>query len=136
MRTPYSIVQCPCYYTALSWPFERSLAVSFQTVCSIDQVSVLLMPLYVHSSGEILSKSFSDCLNCRSSGATSGNHGYGCTPRLGKVFEELENFIASLRQQAGNSSEAFCHYAIERLEVCIVNLSRLLALLRAPPPAI
>lgn len=50
-------------------------------------------------------------------------------------FEELEAFITSLRQQAGTSSEAFCHYAIERLEVCIVNLSRLVALLRAPLPS-
>ena len=49
-------------------------------------------------------------------------------------FEELEGFITSLRQQAGISSEAFCHHDIERLEVCIVNLSRLLALLS--PPAI
>ena len=48
-------------------------------------------------------------------------------------FKGLEGFIASLRQQAGTSSrEALCHYAIERFEVCIVNLSRLLALLRAP----
>ena len=47
-------------------------------------------------------------------------------------FEELEAFMTSFRQQAGTFSEAFCHYAIKRLEVCIVNLSRLLALLRAP----
>ena len=42
-------------------------------------------------------------------------------------FEEIEAFIS-----AGNASETFCPYAIERLEVCIVNISRLL---RAPLPA-
>ena len=47
-------------------------------------------------------------------------------------FEEIETFITSLQRQAGNASETFCQYAIERLEVCIVNLSRLLSLLRAP----
>ena len=64
-----------------------------------------------------------------------GTTGMAALPGWERFFEELESFMASLRQQAGNSSEAFCHYAIERLEVCIVNLSRLLALLRAPPPS-
>jgi hypothetical protein len=50
-------------------------------------------------------------------------------------FEEIEAFITSLQQQAGNACEMFCRYAIERLEVCIVNISRLLTLLRAPHPA-
>ena len=50
-------------------------------------------------------------------------------------FEEIEAFLTSLQQQAGNASETFFRYAIERLEVCIVNISRLLTLLRAPLPA-
>ena len=56
-------------------------------------------------------------------------------PGCDTFFEEIDAFLTSLQQQAGNASESFCHYTVERLEVCIVNLSRLLTLLRAPLPA-
>ena len=49
-------------------------------------------------------------------------------------FGEIETFIATLERQAGTASEEFSRYAIERLEVCIVNVSRLLTLLRNPSP--
>ena len=52
-----------------------------------------------------------------------------------RFFEEVDSFLTSLRQQAGTASEEFSHYAIERLEVCIVNISRLLTLLRGPLPS-
>lgn len=43
-------------------------------------------------------------------------------------FEELEQFLASLDRYAGIVNEAYSEYALERLEVCIVGVSRLVEL--------
>ena len=41
------------------------------------------------------------------------------------VFEQLATFICNLGRQFGSCDEACTHYAIERLEICIVNITHL-----------
>ena len=40
-------------------------------------------------------------------------------------FQEVEQFVGSLDRHDGFANEAFTEYAIERLEVCIVGVTRL-----------
>ena len=61
--------------------------------------------------------------------AVSGNDISGWS----RFFGSLLSFLQSLEAQDGNTTEAFCEYAVDHLELCIHSLSIILRYLRTPP---
>ena len=53
-----------------------------------------------------------------------------------RFFEEMSSFIRDINRQAGRANRSYCEYAVERLEVCIENLSLLVELLRSRPSTV
>ena len=52
--------------------------------------------------------------------------------RWSRFFGSLLSFVESLETQNGFATEAFCEYAVDRLELCVGSLSIILRHLRTP----
>ena len=44
---------------------------------------------------------------------------------MGILFDEITKFLRESGRQLGNCSENYANYAVERLEICITNVSHL-----------